>query len=65
MFVSVFSGDNWGMPVSAVMGELLSSDLLLLLSNLLSQLVGYSLIQSYALGNIISFYFLLIVAYSK
>ncbi len=42
------------MPVSALMGGLLLSDLLLLLSNLLSHLVGYSLMQCYALGNIAS-----------
>ena len=48
----VVNGDYWGTPLSAVMGKLLSSDLLLILSNLLSHLVGYSLIQCYALGNI-------------
>ncbi len=52
MFVSVFSGDDWGMPVSTIIGGLLLSAQLLLLSNLLSHLVGYSLIQCYALGNI-------------
>ena len=41
--MSVVSGDNWGTPVSTRIRELLSSDLLPLLSNLLSHLVGYSL----------------------
>ncbi len=52
MFVSLFRGDNWGAPVSAIMGGILLSAQFLLLSNLLSHLVGYSLIQCYALGNI-------------
>ncbi len=40
------------MPVSTRVGELLPSDMLSLLFNLLSHLVGYSLMQYYALGNI-------------
>ncbi len=54
LFVCIINGEYYGTPLSAVMGELLSSDLLLLLSNLLSHLVGYSLIQCYALGNVAS-----------
>ncbi len=43
--------DNWGTSVPATMGELLVSELLLLLSNPISHLVGYSLMRCYALRN--------------
>ena len=58
----IINGDNWETPVSTRMGELLSSGLLLLLSNLPSHLAGYS--RNYVFGEYSS-YLLLVVAYSN